>query len=167
MARERMARLRAEDPERMRRIKREWYAKNSDKCRALSLRFYHRTRDTRRKRMNESRLRHPEWEINRRLRRYGLSATEYETLIKSQNYSCAICKKPFKDKERPAVDHCHNTNVVRGILCGRCNLGIGMFEHSVSVLLEAAHYLNKTPTTLATSAFNPSQPAQVTQGPPQ
>lgn len=51
-------------------------------------------------------------------KRYGLNLDEYNAMVISQGGRCAICDKAPK---RLVVDHCHRTNVVRGLLCDRCN----------------------------------------------
>lgn len=78
-------------------------------------------------------------------RKYGLSLEQYNILLASQEFSCAICKtKIFKGKGKKLhVDHCHNTGKIRALLCNPCNVGLGAFTDSVSTLLSAADYLQK------------------------
>lgn len=66
-----------------------------------------------------------------------------------QNYKCAICQKPFGyTKKRFAVDHCHATGTLRGILCGKCNAGLGQFKDSIGTLKAAISYLEKYEQTI-------------------
>ena len=55
---------------------------------------------------------------------------------------CAICGE-FVQQQDFHLDHDHATGVVRGVLCGPCNLGLGSFRDSRSNLLRAARYLAK------------------------
>lgn len=59
---------------------------------------------------------------------YGITIDEYETLLKQQNNLCAICKKGCSTGRRLSVDHCHETNKVRGLLCFHCNMSLGWLE---------------------------------------
>jgi len=60
-------------------------------------------------------------------------------MLKQQGGVCAICKK----KGRPlGVDHCHSTGKVRGILCGKCNSGLGFYDDDSDVMRAAAAYLD-------------------------
>lgn len=82
------------------------------------------------------------------LRRYGISVVDYEKMLNSQRGVCAICKKKetslFNGKvKKLSVDHCHNTNIVRGLLCNSCNRGLGYFIDSVDILKNALIYLKK------------------------
>lgn len=52
--------------------------------------------------------------------------------------ACAICGS---EPDVPHVDHDHRTGYIRGILCSRCNFGIGKFKDSVELLLSAVNYL--------------------------
>lgn len=77
-------------------------------------------------------------------RNFNLSEEEYLNLLKSQNNSCAICKQEFKISKFIHVDHCHKTNKVRGILCNKCNTGIGQLQHNSKYLRVAAMYCEYT-----------------------
>lgn len=63
-------------------------------------------------------------------RKFGLSREAYDALLAATGGLCPICRKPFGfgRSDRPSVDHCHTTGKIRGILCGRCNLAMGMFD---------------------------------------
>jgi len=76
-----------------------------------------------------------------------LTKKEYNKLLEKQNGVCAICEKPETKKlkdtiYRLAIDHDHKTNKVRGLLCSRCNRGLGHFMDNVKFLLKAIKYLN-------------------------
>ncbi len=76
-------------------------------------------------------------------RSYGLTEQEYEALLKKQDYRCAICraKNGLVGRGCLAVDHCHDTGKVRGLLCGKCNRGLGFFQHDSKLLRKAIGYL--------------------------
>lgn len=74
--------------------------------------------------------------------RYGLSLDEYLVLRDSQGNACAICGKNAGEK-RLAVDHCHDTGRVRGLLCNNCNAALGMMGDDPELLRLAADYLEK------------------------
>jgi len=57
---------------------------------------------------------------------------------------CAICDV-YKDDARLGVDHVKGTDLVRGVLCTRCNLALGYFFHDPNLLREAAKYLEENP----------------------
>jgi hypothetical protein len=78
--------------------------------------------------------------------RFGLSVAQYQKMLLSQNGVCAVCKKPETRmwKGRPsnlAVDHCHETGAVRGLLCYLCNSGIGSLGDNAERIEAAATYL--------------------------
>lgn len=54
---------------------------------------------------------------------------------------CAICHKP--EDIKLAVDHCHDTGKIRGLLCKRCNMGIGLLGDSPEITLNATLYLQR------------------------
>lgn len=72
---------------------------------------------------------------------YGLSVQDYLELYEKQAGKCAICNKEPSTKRGLHVDHCHETNKVRGLLCHGCNVGIGNFQHNVDLMKTAIRYL--------------------------
>lgn len=71
---------------------------------------------------------------------YGITPEEYQKLVDEQNGVCKICSGT--DSGRPlSVDHCHKTKRIRGLLCTRCNLGLGYFKDEPERLRRAAEYL--------------------------
>lgn len=87
---------------------------------------------------------------NRTKYMYGLSEEAVADLFRSQDGCCAICGKSGslrradtdnRDNQVLRIDHDHNTNEIRGMLCHRCNIGIGMLMDSPDLLRAAAGYL--------------------------
>jgi Recombination endonuclease VII len=77
------------------------------------------------------------------LRKYGINSQQYDVMFKNQNGMCAICGRPPKNR-RLNVDHCHKTGRIRGLLCWRCNRGLGFFWNDDPVLMKKAiEYLTK------------------------
>lgn len=72
-------------------------------------------------------------------KRYGLSLEEIDEILAKQNHKCKICGKSLKETRR-CIDHNHETGVLRGILCQRCNLGLGYIEDE-TFLKNALNYL--------------------------
>ena len=73
--------------------------------------------------------------------RYGISSAEFRVLFEAQGGKCAICEKTETEGGRFVVDHCHHTDLVRGILCSNCNSGIGFLKEDLNVFLGAIDYL--------------------------
>lgn len=72
-------------------------------------------------------------------RKYGLKASDYENLLESQGGVCAICKREVE----LVVDHCHDSNEVRGLLCQQCNSGIGFLQDDLETVKSAVTYLSR------------------------
>lgn len=75
-------------------------------------------------------------------KKYGITIQQYEELLENQNYVCKICEKEDVGGKRLAVDHCHNTGLVRGLLCGSCNKALGGFNDDTALLNNAINYLS-------------------------
>lgn len=81
--------------------------------------------------------------------KYGISYDEYMSMHKDQGGKCLICNEKEKSKDHRtnevrmlAVDHCHSSGKVRGLLCSQCNTGLGLFKDDISLLKKAAVYLS-------------------------
>jgi len=77
-------------------------------------------------------------------RRYGISAEQFDAMVSLNDGRCEVCKEKGA---RLVVDHCHSVSCgpasIRGMLCDRCNLMVGMSGDSPSLLIAAAEYLSK------------------------
>lgn len=76
--------------------------------------------------------------------KYNISWQEYLELYEQQQGCCAICgrhESELKLKRNLDIDHNHKTNKVRGLLCNKCNMGLGCFQDNTEVVLNAAAYL--------------------------
>lgn len=84
-----------------------------------------------------------EYVRNRRLlKSYGITTEQLDLMIESQSYKCKICGCRIEKSWRMhAVDHCHATGRVRGVLCHQCNHGLGSFRDNTSFLASAIEYL--------------------------
>lgn len=116
----------AKDPEKYKKIAREnaanWRKKNPEKYKEI-LKNY--------------------WAKNKEkclyLKRYSISKEDFQNILKKQNNVCVICKN--KDERSLSVDHDHKTNKNRGLLCRKCNIGLGFFNDDIKLLKEAIKYL--------------------------
>jgi len=75
---------------------------------------------------------------------YGLQIDHYDEMLASQKGLCAICGGPPPAHTRLVIDHSHQTGMVRGLLCNRCNVGLGFFRENQSSLANAIQYLQKS-----------------------
>jgi hypothetical protein len=81
---------------------------------------------------------------------YGITESEYRNMLKEQHNLCAICgSEGFLignngHTELLAVDHDHETEKVRGLLCHNCNRALGLFQDRIDNLKSAIKYLRKT-----------------------
>lgn len=93
----------------------------------------------------------PSMERDRNLKRsFGITRQEYEVILKSQNYVCAICKETEKSIDprsgslrKLAVDHCHKSTKIRELLCNRCNTTLGKIDDNIELLQNMISYLEK------------------------
>ena len=75
----------------------------------------------------------------RQLKKFGIDMEKYQAMFLSQNGKCALCGK--ESSRTLHVDHCHKTGKVRGLLCGPCNLALGIVEEIGGKAFD--DYLNK------------------------
>lgn len=77
--------------------------------------------------------------IANRKNKYNLSNDEYQSLFEKQECVCAICGK----QDILQVDHNHKTGKVRGLLCGKCNKALGLFDDNADAINNAIIYLKE------------------------
>lgn len=91
--------------------------------------------------------------LYRLLTRYSLTEEQHLQMMESQGRKCRICGKP----EPTCVDHCHKTRAVRGLLCKRCNWGLGHFHDNPTLLSKAIEYLcNPSPPPMPNGCSPPA-----------
>lgn len=73
--------------------------------------------------------------------KYNLLYEDWLKIWETQEGKCKICGKPFKNPSKAFVDHNHETNKIRGLLCVKCNFGIGYFDDNPILTTEATKYL--------------------------
>ena len=82
---------------------------------------------------------------NKMKTRYGITVEEYDRLFLKQEGKCKICGTTDTSPNKNfAVDHCHTTKVIRGLLCGACNKALGLMQDDVTRLTSAIQYLGET-----------------------
>lgn len=119
--------------------RKEYYLKHKDRIKAYNKEY----------RKTYKRTYNPELEKKQKLRsNYGLPWEQYLALYNQQQGLCKICFKFLTldssvKTEKPYVDHCHTTGKVRGLLCNKCNFGLGHFDDDTNKLQNAIRYLNE------------------------
>lgn len=73
-------------------------------------------------------------------RRYGMSVADYDLILKDQEGMCKICG----ESKRLYIDHCHDSGIVRGLLCASCNIGVGHLEKSGDFVQKALDYIKNS-----------------------
>jgi hypothetical protein len=129
--------------ERQRENCRKWIREHQEECKAKS---------------KEWRAKQDKTYINNKnmLKRSGVSIEKYEEMLKIQNGGCAICGRPPKEGKRLAIDHCHKTGAVRGLLCFRCNFGLSFFKDDRDALMKAIDHLDgKSPSAKLVEDLKP------------
>jgi hypothetical protein len=74
-------------------------------------------------------------------KKYNTNLKEIKKLLKIQQSKCLICNCCIKKKY--SIDHNHSTNIVRGLLCNNCNVGLGFFKDNPEILKSATLYLKE------------------------
>lgn len=74
-------------------------------------------------------------------RKFGITFDDYHSMLEGQGGGCAICGEKDPYFKHMAVDHCHETGSVRGILCCACNRALGGFKDNIQILQRAISYL--------------------------
>jgi Recombination endonuclease VII len=130
----RTSKYRSANPEKIRQKNQRYYAENADKVKDLSREWSTANRERKnevRKKLRKSNpgSRRQEGVKHNLKYSYGLTIEQRDEILRRQGGGCAVCGIKLDGKTKnttPHVDHCHNTGVVRGILCGKHNTAEGM-----------------------------------------
>jgi hypothetical protein len=125
--------------------KREHYANNKKKFSKRAKKYRADNAEKLKKAKKEYNATHKKETKNRNLRNtYGMTIEQYEYMFNVQEGKCDICGKHQNEIKQPLnVDHDHETNEIRGLLCSKCNRLLGDSNDSPETLLNAVKYLNK------------------------
>lgn len=75
--------------------------------------------------------------------RYGISPEQYYEMLTEQEGKCKICNQPIPEGQYLDIDHNHKTGEIRGLICNKCNKGLGFFGEDIKVLENAIKYLKE------------------------
>lgn len=98
-------------------------------------------------------------ERRRTLRAYGITEDDYARMLAEQGHCCAVCRtdEPGGRGSNWHIDHDHTTGLVRGLLCTRCNSGLGFFDDNPNLLAEAERYILHAATRGGVRAWRTSR----------
>jgi hypothetical protein len=74
-------------------------------------------------------------------RNYGVTLDQYKQRLEEQGFACAICKTTNNGSRKFGIDHNHKTGKIRGLLCHKCNAGLGNFDDNLDRLKKAIAYM--------------------------
>lgn len=78
------------------------------------------------------------------MRRYGITLQGRDEILRKQNFKCAVCDSPTPNSRKGwVIDHCHDSNKIRGILCQSCNLTLGHSKEDIQRLRSIIRYIKK------------------------
>lgn len=120
------------------RMTKKYRDKNRDFLRATGIAYW--------------RARGPDAQKDSALRqRYGIGLNQKMALLELQGGGCAICGDKQPKNEKFYLDHCHATGAIRGILCLKCNTGLGCYNDNPTLMLSAISYLQRGAADAAAS----------------
>lgn len=137
--------------EKIKADKAEWYRKNKKSVLLYSKQYYVENKDRIRIYQRDNKEKIKSYYVNnkdkilenskrgRYKNEYGITVKDYDTMLQTQNNRCAIC---YKSSNTLCVDHNHVTGKVRGLLCKKCNIGIGCLNDDAEILANAIKYLS-------------------------
>jgi len=126
----------------------DYYQENKEELERKRKIYYATNRDKILQRERDKNLANPYKRRESRIKaKFDISLEEYNALLEKQHGVCAICglgesSRDRKGKVRPLmVDHDHKTGKVRGLLCSKCNIGLGQFKDNPTVIKIALEYI--------------------------
>lgn len=121
-----------------------WKRLNLDRANLASRNHYKANIEKKRKYNKEYRIKNPDKYRNTWYKyEYGISLDDYNIIFNLQKGLCNICNKHQNEfKRKLAVDHCHTTGKIRGLLCKDCNTAIGLLKDNIQIIKKAIEHLS-------------------------
>lgn len=140
--------------EQVKEYHRQYHIKNKEKIALKSKRWKENNKEKVREADRRSKIKNREKirEGNRKRNRlrsfsklYNITENDYNKMFVEQNGCCAICNMHQSEFKRVlAIDHCHNTGKVRGLLCIKCNMCLGGVNDNIEILQKMIKYLKNS-----------------------
>jgi hypothetical protein len=128
-------RWRAANPGKQQESTRKWERKNPGRIKAANTAYRLANPGKTSEWGKNWRKRNPDYSI----KRIGVTLSQFIALAVNQDGKCAICET----KTQLCVDHNHSSSKIRGLLCRKCNAGLGLFKDSATNLTRAAAYIRE------------------------
>lgn len=121
----------------------EYYQKNKERIREYSKEYYYKNRETilikSKKLSKDNKYTRKEYDMKRS---YNLDLEGYSKIFDEQEGRCKICNKYYTESQQGLViDHNHETGEIRGLLCSKCNLALGLINENIHTLQNMIKYL--------------------------
>ena len=129
---------RAVNKARLKETRHVWYLKNKKKLLERGRKYRAENTETCKAYRKRNKVRIQKASRIWKLSMYGLTEKDFQSLLLKQGSRCAICAVELKS---PRIDHNHETGEVRGLLCLRCNTGLGCFKDDAQFLDRASRYV--------------------------
>lgn len=126
-------------------LAREYRKNNPEKAKELDrkrgAKYREKSKDTRKIYYNKNKNKFKNRII---LKKFGISLDDYNKMFEKQKGCCGICNTHQSEFNISlAIDHCHTTGKIRGLLCNHCNMGIGLFNENIKTLEKSIEYLKQ------------------------
>ena len=138
---------RENNPDKVKEYQKQWEKDNPRNRTEWGKQYYKDNKEKINKRFNQWAKDNPEKHKNGQREsklkcKYGLSHEDWLAMWEGQDGKCKICEKPFINLSKAFVDHDHKTGKIRGLLCSKCNGGIGFFDDNQKLIMRAINYLS-------------------------
>jgi len=134
-----MKNWRARNKDRIRKARKQYYQKHKKEA----IQYQQNHKEQMKIYDKKYRQRHSDRIKNKNLKYiYGITLEDKKKIYKNQNNKCKICDN-FFDINLLKIDHNHLTNEIRGLLCNKCNAGIGFLQENLKILQNAINYLKE------------------------
>jgi hypothetical protein len=120
----------------------KWRDANLEKARGIEKASYQKRREAKLARCREIYVIKKDflkWQTIKR--KYNITKDDFDKLFESQGKRCPICGTSEFTQKTLNIDHCHVSGKVRGVLCNKCNTGLGAFDENPDTMLRAIDYV--------------------------